>query len=61
MKYMIYYANTQFPFGIDAWSDRRAIEWAHEDAKLHNLVVKKVKNFITEEIVYQPVTKGESA
>lgn len=52
MKYMVYHVGMFSPVGFDAWSDQHAIEWAIEDAKRHNLMVKKIKNFITCEIVY---------
>lgn len=53
MKYMVYHTGMFYPVGFDAWSDQRAIEWAIEDAKHHNLSVSKVKNFMKGEVVYE--------
>lgn len=61
-KYIVHHIGMQYPTGFDSLSDRSAVEWALEDAKRHNLVVAKVKNFINGEIIYEnPKGKEEAA
>lgn len=59
MKYMVYHVGMFSPVGFDAWSDQHAIDWSFQDAKRHNLTVRKIKNYMTGEIIYEIQKKEE--